>query len=166
MGKSIDVPEEASNLFPQQNEGVDGARSLSVESEPTGSVKLEKSNTDQMNKIWNEYSNSAEKMIFEGSREYDFDITEEEGGPGDMTLEKAGYLDKLTSIIAAKAQAEWENKKIGFEKLHEENDCIHGKIKEKEKELDDHKGKVDGMIEMRAKEMAKFIGLISQAEDE
>merc|ERR1711892_325326 len=164
--KSIDVPEEASNLFPQQNEGVDGARSLSVESEPTGSFKLEKSNTDQMNKIWNEYSNSAEKMIFEGSREYDFDITEEEGGPRDMTLEKAGYLDKLTSIIAAKAQAEWENKKMGFEKLQKENDGIEGEIKEKERELDNHKGKVEEMIGSRAKEMAKFIGMISEAEDE
>ena len=119
-----------------------------------------------MKKIWNEYSNSAEKMIFRGSREYDFDITEEEGGPRDMTLEKAGYLDKLTNIIAAKAQAEWENKKMGFEKLQKENDAIEGEIKKKEKELDDHKEKVEGMIDSRAKEMAKFIGMISQAEDE
>merc|ERR1739838_174022 len=147
-------------MFPQSKEEVDGAMSLPIEPEEKSNFKLEKSDTDQMSKIWKEYSdkNSAEKMIFAGSREYDFDITEEEGGPGDMTLEKAGYLDKLTSIIAAKAQAEWENKKIGFEKLQEENDCIQGRMKEKEKELDDHKGKVDGIIDMRAKEMAKFIG--------
>lgn len=163
---SIDVPEEASTLFPQNSEEVDGARSLPAEPEPKSNFKLEKSNTDQMNKIWNEYSNSADKMIFEGSREYDFDITEEEGGPRDMTLEKAGYLDKLTTIIAAKAQAEWENKKLGFEKLQKENDSIEGEIKDKEKDLDNHKVKVAEMIDNRAKEMAKFIGLISQAEDE
>ena len=165
---SINVPEEVSNLFPQHTEEVDGARSLPIEPEEKSIFKLEKSksDTDKMSKIWNEYSNSADKMIFAGSREYDFDITEEEGGPRDMTLEKAGYLDKLTSIIAAKAQAEWENKKMGFEKLQKENDTIEGEIKEKEKDLDNHKVKVEEMIDNRAKEMAKFIGLISQAEDE
>merc|ERR1711936_1316422 len=105
-----------------------------------------------MSKIWNEYSdkNSAQKLILESSREYDFDITEEEGGPNDMSLEKAGYLDKLTNIIAAKAQAEWENKKIGFEKLQKENDDIQDQIKGKEKELNDHQVKVDAMIESKA----------------
>ena len=64
--------------------------------------KLEKSGTDQMRKIWQEFSESslAQSKIFEVSREYDFDITEEEGGPHDMTLEKADYLDKLTNMIA------------------------------------------------------------------
>eukprot|EP00092_Neocalanus_flemingeri_P026640 GFUD01028875.1.p1 GENE.GFUD01028875.1~~GFUD01028875.1.p1 ORF type:complete len:813 (-),score=199.48 GFUD01028875.1:264-2702(-) len=165
---SFTLPEEAAKMFPQSAEEVDGARSLPIESEEKSNFKLAKSDTDQMSKIWQEYSdkNSADKMVFAGSREYDFDITEEEGGPSDMSLEKAGYLDKLTTIIAAKAQAEWENKKLGFEKLQEENDCIEGKIKEKEKDLDNHKVKVDETIDMRAKEMAKFIGLLSQAEDE
>jgi len=165
---SISVPEEASNLFPHCPNDVDGATSLPIEHEEKKNFNLEKSDTEKMSKIWNEYSdkNSAQKLILESSREYDFDITEEEGGPNDMSLEKAGYLDKLTNIIAAKAQAEWENKKIGFEKLQKENDDIQDQIKGKEKELNDHQVKVDAMIESKAKEMAKFIGLISQAEDD
>ena len=166
ISDAINVP-EAACLFPKPREEADVARSLPAENKQRGNnFKLEKSNTDTMDKIWKEYSNSAEKNVFEGSREYDFDITEEEGGPRDMTLEKAGYLDKLTSIIAAKAQAEFENKKMGFEKLQKENDCIDEEIKEKEKELEDHKLKVEEMIDSQAKEMAKFISLISQAEDE
>ena len=130
--------------------------------------KLEKSGTDQMKKIWQEFSESslAQNKIFEVSREYDFDITEEEGGPHDMTLEKADYLDKLTNMIAAKAQAEWENKMKGFEKLQEENEEIQTKIKEKEKEFEKHKETVTDMIDNQAKAMTNYIGVISKTEDE
>ena len=121
--------------------------------EKPGPYKLEKSSTDQMKKIWQEFSdrNQCQRKIFEASREFDFDITEEEGGPHDMSLEKADYLDKLTNMIAAKAQAEWENKMKGFEKLQEENDEIHSKIRDKEKEYDGHKDKVTEMIDNQAK---------------
>ena len=130
--------------------------------------KLEKSGTDQMKKIWQEFSESslAQNKIFEVSREYDFDITEEEGGPHDMTLEKADYLDKLTNMIAAKAQAEWENKMKGFEKLQEENEEIQTKIREKEKEFEKHKEAVTDMIDNQAKAMTNYIGVISKTEDE
>ena len=130
--------------------------------------KLEKSSTDQMNKIWKEFSdrNQGQRKIFEASREFDFDITEEEGGPHDMTLEKADYLDKLTNMIAAKAQAEWENKMKGFEKLQEENEDIQGKIRDKEKEYDGHKDKVTEMIDNQAKAMTNYISVISKTEDE
>ena len=130
--------------------------------------KLEKSGTDQMKKIWQEFSESslAQSKIFEASREYDFDITEEEGGPHDMTLEKADYLDKLTNMIAAKAQAEWENKMKGFEKLQEENEEIQTKIREKEKEFEKHKEAVTDMIDNQAKAMTNYIGVISKTEDE
>ena len=121
-----------------------------------------------MRKIWQEFSESslAQSKIFEVSREYDFDITEEEGGPHDMTLEKADYLDKLTNMIAAKAQAEWENKMKGFEKLQEENEEIQTKIKEKEKEFEKHKESVTDMIDNQAKAMTNYIGVISKTEDE
>ena len=132
------------------------------------SYKLEKSGTDQMKKIWQEFSdrNQGQRKIFEASREFDFDITEEEGGPHDMTLEKADYLDKLTNMIAAKAQAEWENKMKGFEKLQEENEEIQLKIKSKEKEYDCHKDKVTEMIDNQAKAMTNYISVISKTEDE
>merc|ERR1712079_313372 len=123
----VSIAESASTASMQ--EAIDGAGA--VVSEPTtepgaGAYKLEKSGTDQMKKIWKEFSerNTGPRKIFEASREFDFDITEEEGGPRDMTLEKADYLDKLTSMIPAKAQAEWENKMKGFEKLQEENENI------------------------------------------
>merc|ERR1711971_489280 len=130
--------------------------------------QLEKSGTEQMRKIWQEFSESslAQSKIFEVSREYDFDITEEEGGPHDMTLEKADYLDKLTNMIAAKAQAEWENKMKGFEKLQEENEEIQTKIREKEKEFEKHKESVTDMIDNQAKAMTNYIGVISKTEDE
>ena len=71
--------------------------------------------------------------VFTVSREYDFDITEEdESGTRGMTLEKAEYLDRLSGIIASKAQAEWENKKVGFEKLQREQEQIENEIKGKE----------------------------------
>ena len=129
---------------------------------------LNKCDTDQMSNIWRDFSDKKkeEMQIFDTGWEYDFDITEEEGGPNDISMEKADYLDKLTSIISAEAQVEWEKKKIGFENLQKENDCILGQIRDKEKDLDDHKGKVDGMIDMKAKEIAKFIAIASQAEVE
>ena len=130
--------------------------------------KLEKSGTDQMKRIWAEFSQSglAQNKMFEVSREYDFDITEEEGGPHDMSLEKADYLDKLTNMIAAKAQAEWENKMKGFEKLQEENEEIQTKIKEKEREFEKHSEAVSEMIDNQAKAMTNYISVISKTEDE
>ena len=131
--------------------------------------KLEKSSTtEQMKKIWQEYSdrNQGQRKVFEASREFDFDITEEEGGPHDMTLEKADYLDKLTSMIAAKAQAEWENKMKGFEKLQEEHEELQKNIRDKEKEFDGHKDKVTEMIDNQAKAMTNYISVISKTEDE
>ena len=129
--------------------------------------KLEKSGTDQMKRIWAEFSQSglAQNKMFEVSREYDFDITEEEGGPHDMSLEKADYLDKLTNMIAAKAQAEWENKMKGFEKLQEENEEIQTKIKEKEREFEKHSEAVSEMIDNQAKAMTNYISVISKTED-
>ena len=44
-----------------------------------------------------------------------------------------------------------ENKMKGFEKLQEENDEIHSKIRDKEKEYDGHKDKVTEMIDNQAK---------------
>merc|ERR1719412_749301 len=163
----VSIAESASTASMQ--EVIDGAGA--VVSEPTnapGSYKLEKSGTDQMKKIWKEFSerNTGQRKIFEARREFDFDITEEEGGPRDMTLEKADYLDKLTSMIAAKAQAEWENKMKGFEKLQEENEEIQTKIKEKEKEFEKHKETVTDMIDNQAKAMTNYIGVISKTEDE
>ena len=83
-----------------------------------------------------------------------------------MTLEKADYLDKLTNMIAAKAQAEWENKMKGFEKLQEENEELQKNIRDKEKEFDGHKGKVTEMIDNQAKAMTNYISVISKTEDE
>ena len=145
-----------------------GAELTSTERKEKINFKLEKSGTDQMKKIWQEFSESslAQSKIFEVSREYDFDITEEEGGPHDMTLEKADYLDKLTNMIAAKAQAEWENKMKGFEKLQEENEEIQTKIREKEKEFEKHKESVTDMIDNQAKAMTNYIGVISKTEDD
>ena len=167
--EAVSIAESASTASMQ--EVIDGAGA--VVSEPTtepgaGAYKLEKSGTDQMKKIWKEFSerNTGQRKIFEASREFDFDITEEEGGPRDMTLEKADYLDKLTSMIAAKAQAEWENKMKGFEKLQEENENIQGRIKEKEKEFDDHKDKITEVIDNQAKAMTNYISVISKTEDE
>ena len=146
--------------FPSSNEN--------KEREEKINFKLEKSGTDQMKRIWAEFSQSgmAHNKMFEVSREYDFDITEEEGGPHDMSLEKADYLDKLQNMIAAKAQAEWENKMKGFEKLQEENEEIQTKIKEKEREFEKHSGVVTEMIDNQAKAMTNYISVISKTEDE
>ena len=77
------------------------------------------------------------------SFEYAFDITEEdESGSRVMTLEKAEYLDRLSGIIASKAQAEWENKKVGFEKLQREHGQIEIEIIAKEALSGDHQTKV------------------------
>merc|ERR1712130_943108 len=59
-----------------------------------------------------------------------------------------------------------ENKMKGFEKLQEENDEIHSKIKNKEKEYDGHKDKVSEMIDNQAKAMTNYISVISKTEDE
>eukprot|EP00092_Neocalanus_flemingeri_P000379 GFUD01000403.1.p1 GENE.GFUD01000403.1~~GFUD01000403.1.p1 ORF type:complete len:806 (+),score=225.30 GFUD01000403.1:35-2419(+) len=108
-----------------------------------------------------------ENAVFTVSREYDFDITEEEDGSArGMTFEKAEYLDRLSGIIASKAQAEWENKKVGFEKLQREHEQIENEIRAKEDLLGDHKIKVHEMIELKAKEMEKFVGLISSVKEE
>ena len=161
--KSDSISEEVVDV------GLDEASAVDIveETPPEAPYKLEKSSTEQMKKIWKEFTekNPGQK-IFEASREFDFDITEEEGGPHDMSLEKADYLDKLTNMIAAKAQAEWENKMKGFEKLQEENEDIQTKIKEKEKEFDKHKDKVTEMIDNQAKAMTNYISVISKTEDE
>jgi len=167
---TIEIPSRKTSLQPSASFGeVDGARSLPLEEEAT--FRLAKSvsaDADRMKKAWQEFSdqNSAEKNLMEVSREYDFDITEEEGGPNDMSLEKADYLDKLTNVIAAKAKAEWENKKQGFEKLHQENEIIQSKIKIKDKELEDHQGKVDELVDGQAKALTKFINMIDKTEDD
>ena len=136
--------------------------------EVTTPFKLEKSSTDQMKKIWQEFSNrnQGQRRTLEASLEIDIDNTEEEGGAHDVTLEKADYLDKLTCMIAAKAQAEWENKMKGFEKFQEENEEIQNSIRVKEKEYDGHKDKVTVMIDNQAKAMTNYISVISKTEDE
>ena len=168
ISEDVSVAEASSSDIPSTL----GAAAL--EAAPSGEekeapFKLEKSNTtEQMKKIWQEYSdrNQGQRKVFEASREFDFDITEEEGGPHDMTLEKADYLDKLTSMIAAKAQAEWENKMKGFEKLQEEHEELQKSIRDKEKEFDGHKDIVTEMIDNQAKAMTNYISVISKTEDE
>ena len=163
---------EASSSDIPSTLGASALEAASSEAAPEAAeapFKLEKSSTtEQMKKIWQEYSdrNQGQRQVFEASREFDFDITEEEGGPHDMTLEKADYLDKLTNMIAAKAQAEWENKMKGFEKLQEENEELQKNIRDKEKEFDGHKDKVTEMIDNQAKAMTNYISVISKTEDE
>ena len=166
ISEEASTPVDDDNEPPTQDEAATGVTSET--SEQAVPYKLEKSSTEQMKKIWKEFTerNQGQRQIFEASREFDFDITEEEGGPHDMTLEKADYLDKLTNMIAAKAQAEWENKMKGFEKLQEENEDIQTKIKEKEREFDKHKDKVTEMIDNQAKAMTNYISVISKTEDE
>ena len=132
------------------------------EEAPATSLKLEKSSTDQMNKI--SERNLGQRKMVEVNREFDSDITEEEGGHA-MTLEREEYLDKITSMIAAKAQAEWENKMEGFEKLQVENEEIQNNIRDKEKEYGGHKDTVTEIIDHQAKAMNNYISVISKTED-
>ena len=168
ISEDVSVGESSSNVPSSPALGAAAVEAGEEAPEATAPFKLEKSSTDQMKKIWQEFSdrNQNQRKIFEASREFDFDITEEEGGPHDMTLEKADYLDKLTCMIAAKAQAEWENKMKGFEKLQEENEKIQNNIRDKEKERDSHKDKVTIMIDNQARAMTNYISVISKTEDE
>ena len=168
ISEDVSVGESSSNVPSSPALGAAAVEAGEEAPEATAPIKLEKSSTDQMKKIWQEFSdrNQNQRKIFEASREFDFDITEEEGGPHDMTLEKADYLDKLTCMIAAKAQAEWENKMKGFEKLQEENEKIQNNIRDKEKERDSHKDKVTIMIDNQARAMTNYISVISKTEDE
>ena len=171
ISEDVSVAEASSSDIPSIL-GATALEAASSEAAPEAAeapFKLEKSSTtEQMKKIWQEYSdrNQGQRQVFEASREFDFDITEEEGGPHDMTLEKADYLDKLTNMIAAKAQAEWENKMKGFEKLQEEHEELQKNIRDKEKEFDGHKEKVTEMIDNQAKAMTNYISVISKTEDE
>ena len=168
ISEDVSVAESSSTDIPSTL-GAAALESGSAEATSETPFKLEKSSTtEQMKKIWQEFSerNQGQRKVFEASREFDFDITEEEGGPHDMTLEKADYLDKLTNMIAAKAQAEWENKMKGFEKLQEENEELQKNIRDKEKEFDSHKDKVTEMIDNQAKAMTNYISVISKTEDE
>merc|ERR1712130_954319 len=107
------------------------------------------------------------KNVFEVGRELDFDITEEDDqGARGMTLEKAEYLDRLSGIIASKAQAEWENKKVDFEKLQREQEEIENEIKAKELLLTENDTKVNELMEMKAKEISKFNGLVAGIKSE
>jgi len=90
----------------------------------------------------------------------------EEMGAASLSFQHARYLDRLSEVISAKAKAEWEKKKKIFESLQKERENIQLDIEEKDKTLIAHRGKVEEMIEMKAKEMSRFIGLISKEEDE
>jgi len=130
----------------------------------------EPENDKQIDQGWRQYieeRSSRESAIFSVSREYDFDITEEDDtGAKGMTLEKAEYLDRLSGIIASKAQAEWENKRVGFEKLQREHEQIENEMKAKEILFGDQEIKVKEIKELNAKEMHKFDVLISDVKDE
>ena len=75
--KSDSISEEVSAEV-----AVDEASAVEVvEEPPEAPYKLEKSSTEQMKKIWKEFTEkNPSQKIFEASREFDFDITEEEGG--------------------------------------------------------------------------------------
>jgi len=127
-------------------------------------------NNKKIDQGWREYIDKKScpgNAVFTVGRELDFDITEEdEHGSSGMTLEKAEYLDRLSGIIASKAQAEWENKKVGFEKLQREQEQIENEIKAKEVLLGEHDIKVHEMIELKAKETDKFQGLVANIKEE
>ena len=105
--------------------------------------------------------------VFAVGRELDFDITEEDDqGARGMTLEKAEYLDRLSGMIASRAQAEWENKKDDFEKLQREQEEIEMEIQTKEVLLGENENKVNELMEMKAKEIEKFSGLVANIKSE
>jgi len=136
-----------------------------------GEKKIEEPMVEkEIDQDWKDYIDKKsykERTVFTVGRELDFDITEEdEHGSSGMTLEKAEYLDRLSGIIASKAQAEWENKKVGFEKLQREHEQIEIEIKSKEVLFGDHQIKVKEMIELKGKETEKFIELISDVKEE
>ena len=87
----------------------------------------------------------------------------EEGEPHDKTLEKTDYRDKVTSMIAVKA--EWVKVK-DLDNLREEKEELQEKIRVKEIEFEGLKVKVTEMIDNQAKEMTNCISVISKTEDE
>ena len=90
----------------------------------------------------------------------------DEWGPHDKTLEETNYRDKVKSMIAAKARAEWDDKMKDLDKLQEEKEELQEKIRVKEKQFDAHKVKFTEMIDDTAKKMTNYISVISKTEDE
>ena len=88
------------------------------------------------------------------------------GEPHDTSLEKADYRDKVTSMIAAKARSEWEDKMKDFDNLQEEKEELKEKIRIGENQLDVHKVKVTEMINNQEREMTNYNSIISKTEDE
>jgi len=146
----------------QKHESIDSDLDSPQETRIETPIK-EESKSEAVREIdpdWKEYierKSEEHKTIFTVGREFDFDITEEnETSTGGMTLEKAEYLDRLSGIIASKAQAEWENKREGFEKLQREHELIENEIKAKEKLLVENEEKVNELLKMKSSQSEKI----------